>query len=66
MLYVGASTIAQNVGVPTIALADSKWFQHGRKRSHSSKKLLFHVKQIAFERRVIRMTWPARTVMVFE
>jgi len=36
------------------------------KKSHSSKKLLFHVKQIAFERRVIRMTWPARTVMVFE
>ena len=60
MLYVGASTIernvdvstiAQNGGAPTIALADSKWFQHRRKKSHSSKKLLFHVKQIAFERR---------------
>jgi hypothetical protein len=65
MRYVGVSTIEQNVGAPTIALAESsecsKW-----KNKFDLTKNLFHVKRIAFERLCYSNGRFVRTVIAFE
>jgi hypothetical protein len=67
MLYVGVSTIEQNVGAPTIALAESsqcsKW---KNKFMVDLTKNLFHVKRIAFERPCCSNARFVRTVIAFE
>jgi hypothetical protein len=49
--HVGMSTIEQNVDAPTIALANSKQCSKSKEKLLIGvTKMLFHVKQICFER----------------